>query len=168
MTEVGLFLCGSNPNHPVRISPVTLVLAVPDQPATPSPPPQQIKARQMPSLPLPGVWPPGLWKSWLERNLSGRRWVGEGSPMSRLGWWAWPFWGHNLPRPSGYQLRPEKELPQLELTQLVTEPIVKQEVWVGNNQEPSLAFQERFFFFFSDLLIHLFIYLANRFLKLIN
>lgn len=32
--------------------------------------------------------------------------------MSRLRWWAWPFWDHSLPRPSGYQLCPEKVLPQ--------------------------------------------------------
>lgn len=37
--EVGLFLCNTNPHHPVRISPVTLVSSVPHPPATLSPSP---------------------------------------------------------------------------------------------------------------------------------
>lgn len=45
--------------------------------------------------------------------------------MSRLRWWAWPFWDHSLPRLSGYQLCPGKVLPQLGLSRLVTEPIEK-------------------------------------------
>ena len=39
--EVGLFLCNTNPHHPMRISPVTLASSVPHPPAALSPPPLQ-------------------------------------------------------------------------------------------------------------------------------